>query len=214
MVSPSKLKALVDSHSSAPDMSALAGMPPAPDDDGGLDDDEDPEPTEPVDPLTRGNQMITSWGEQGETLKDAAGEIVDEAHEVGGDLLLATVPEDALEEVEDQFDGMPDDVKVCLAQHVAPLDASDMGALATALIDGHDGETEDADKKLVTTYLTRVAALAKDEVDPEDFVQDEEDDEKDEGDDKEKDGDDADGAAAAAGGQGAAPVDSGTAPLA
>jgi hypothetical protein len=211
-VNPSKLKALVDQNSSAPDMSALAGMPPAPDADDGLDDDDDEMPEAPVDPLTRGNQLLSSWGEQGESLKEDAGEIIDEAHEIGGDLLLATVPEDAEEAVDDQFESMPDDLKVCLAQHVSPLDASDMKALAAALIDGHDGDTETADQKLVTTYLTRIAALAKDEVDPEDFVQDEDED-----DDKEDGATDENGegaAAAAAGGQSAAPVDSGTAPLA
>lgn len=210
-MTPSQLKSLVDQQSASPDMSPLVGMQ-APPDDTDLDDgDEDDDDDEPVDPLTKGTQLLSSWGEQGEALKEAAGELVDAAHEIGGDLLLSTVPEEAEEAVEDEYEGLPDDLQVCLAQHVADLAAGDVNALAAALVDGHDGDTETADQKLVATYITKLAALAKDEVDPEDFVKDEDEDE----DDKEGDGDDSGEhePVAAAAGTSASPTDAPSGPL-
>lgn len=214
---PGKLKALIDRESQNPDVSSLVGAPAPGDED--LDDemppDEEEEP-EPVDPVTRGNQLLTEWGEQGEALKDVAGTLVDDAHEIGGNLLLATVPEEAEEALEDSFDDMPEDVQVVLAQCVAELPAKDIAALAAALIDGHDGDTQDADQKLMSTYLTKVAAYAKTEVNPDDFVEDEEDEEKD-GDGGEGDGKDGDGGDASppvAAGENGSPVASPTSPLA
>lgn len=214
-MNPAKLKALVDQQSSSPDMSALAGIPPSPDGDGdgdGDDYEDDADEPEPVDPLTRGTQLLSSWGEQGEALKDMAGELVDSAHEIGGDLLLGTVPEEAEEAVEEDFDKFPEDIQVALAQRVAPLDDGDLGALVAALIDGHDGETETPDAKLLKTYLGKVAAYAKAEVDPEDFEQDEEDEDEEEGD--EEGGDESGEHPPVTAGQNASPVDSGSGPLA
>ena len=222
MVSPSKLKSLVDAQSASPDIAPLMGTrASAPEDD--YDDDGDEEEDEaPADPLTRGNELISSWGEQGEALKESAGEIIDGAHEVGGNLLLATVPEEAQEEAEDSFDDMPEEIQIVFAQHVAPLADADLTALATALIDGNDGDTETPDVKLVTAYLKCVAAYAKTEVDPDDFVQDEEDEEDEDDEEDEEDEDDEDdaekpaaaAAPAADGGVSAAPVGSPTGPLA
>jgi len=182
MVNPGKLKALVDTHQVNPGMAALANpsaTPPEPgeEDDDDLDDEEEPE--EAGDPKAKGESILASWGDDGEKLKEEAGEIVDAAHDVGPNLLLAQVPEDTIEEVEDKFDRMPDDMQVLVAKRVAKLAPDDVTALATALCDGHDGDTEVADVKLVATYLTTLAAHAAEEVDPKD-LEDEDADEKDE----------------------------------
>lgn len=210
-MNPAKLKALVDQSSQSPDLAPLVGMSPPPDDGSDDDMDMDEEPEAPADPMARGNELITTWGEQGEALKESAGEIVDGAHEVGGNLLLATVPEETSEEVEDQFEGMPEEIQVCLAQLVAPLPDPDLTALATALIDGNDGDTETPDLKLVTAYLKAVASIAKQEVDPDDFVEDEEDEDEDEDEDDEAA---AATTTAAADGVSASPVAAPTKPLA
>ena len=210
---PDQLKALVDQSSQAPDIAPLVGM--SADGDGDDADEDMDEPQEDTaDPLTRGNELISSWGEQGEALKESAGEIVDGAHEVGGNLLLGTVPEETTDAVEEAYEGMPEDIQVLLAQHIAELPAGDVTALATALVDDNDGETEVPDVKLVATYLKAVAALAKEDVDPDDFVQDEEEDE-DEGDDDDGDGDGEQPPTApvASGGTSSAPVASPTKPL-
>lgn len=212
-VNPAKLKSYVDSESMNPDVSSLVGMPPSPDDLDGVDDEEEEEPAEPVDPMARGNELIGSWKEQGEALKESAGEIVDGAYEVGGDLLLNPVPEEAVDEVHDEFDSMPEDIQICIAQHVAPLADDDLTALATALVDGHDGETENADVKLVAAYLKCAALYAKDEIDPDDFVMDEDEDEDGDG-DGEGDGDDDGDKPPVADGQSASPVAAPTKPLA
>lgn len=211
-MNPAKLKALVDQSSQSPDLAPLVGMSPPPDDGEDYSDtDDEDEPEAPADPMARGNELISSWGEQGEALKESAGELVDGAHEIGGDLLLATVPEDASDEVEDQFDGMPEEIQICLAQLVAPLPDPDLTALATALISDNDGDTETPDVKLVTAYLKAVAAIALQEVDPDDFVQPEED--EDEEDDEDED-EDAAPAPATADGVSASPVAAPTKPLA
>lgn len=214
---PSALKALVDQESQEPDFGPMAGGMSA--DAGGDVDEEDDEgePEETGDPLERGNELLGQWGEQGEALKESAGEIIDSAHEIGGDLLLAKVPDEATEEVEEQYEGLPDDLKVTFAQRVAPLDAGDMTALATALVNDNDGDTEEPDVKLVSTFMRGVADHAKEDVDPDDFVQDEDEDEEDEDDEGgEGEGDGAgeggDGAAAA-GGQSSAAQKSPSGPL-
>lgn len=211
-MNPAKLKSLVDQQNSLPDTSSLAGMPPESGADDGEYDEDEGEDEAPVDPLTRGQQLLDSWGEQGEALKDMAGELVDSAHEIGGDLLLETVPEEAEEAVEDDFEKFPEDIQVALAQRVAPLADGDLSALVAALSDGHDGETETPDAKLMKTYLGKIAALAKDEVDPEDFVKDEDDDDEDKDDDGDKD--DTGEHPPVADGQSASPVEAPGKPLA
>lgn len=209
---PHALKALVDQQSQEPDFGPMVGggIPDA-GDDVDEEDDGDPDDGDAGDPLERGNELIAQWGEQGEALKESAGEIVDSAHDVGGDLLLAKVPDEATEEVEDQYESLPDDLKVTFAQYVAPLDDGDLTALATALIDGNDGDTETPDVKLVTAYVKSIAAHAKEDVDPDDFVVDEE--EEDEDDDAGEGASD-DAPPAAAAGQSSAAQPSPTKPLA
>lgn len=177
-INPGGMKALVDTHSD-PGMAAIANPQMAMDDDmdeddGGEEDQEAPA----ADPLARGNELLGQWGELGEALKEAGGEIVDKAHKVGAELLLAKIPEDAVDEVHDDLDRMPEDIQHALAKNVAGLSPEDCAAVAAALIDGHDGDTEDADQKLVCTYLQQIAAYAKEEIDPADYA-DEEDEEDD-----------------------------------
>lgn len=207
-----QLKSYVDHESANPDVSSLVGVPPNPDDLGGDDEEDwdDEEPEQPKDPLARGNELIGSWGKQGEALKEEAGEIVDGAYEIGGDLLLASVPEEAIDEVHTQFDRMPEEIQITLAQHASAMSDDDLTALATALADGHDGETETPDIKLLTTYLKTLAAYAKEEIDPSDFVEDEEEDEDEDEDDADVDAE----VPAVASGTSAAPVESPTKPLA
>lgn len=184
MINPAKLKSMVDQHAQHPGIPALTG-PSVADDQPPEDDDEDFDDEEPsdagMDPIARGNALIAQWKDFGEALKEEAGEIVDAAHEIGGNLLLTAPPEDATDEVDKNFDRMPDDLQVGFAQYVAPLPAKDIAALAAALIDGHDGDTEEADQKLVATYLTMLGKYAVEEVDPKDFDvdEDEEDEDKD-----------------------------------
>jgi len=207
MVTPNKLKAFVDQQSQPASPYGMAAVMNPSDDpamgDDDLDDDEDAD-EEQTDPLTQGNSLISQWGERGEALKEAAGEIIDEAHEVGGDLLLGKPPEDILDEVDEAVEKMPDEIQQCLAKYVVSLSDDDLTALATALVDGHDGETEDADVKLVCAFLKRAAQHAEETVDPEDLEDEEEDEE--ETDDEDGDGKDGDGDGdgAAAGGDGGA----------
>jgi len=191
MVNPGKLKALVDTHSENPGMAAISNPSDAAGDDD-FDDEEDSEAGEEeaapaADPLTRGNELIGQWGLLGAHLKEEAGEIVDEAHEVGSDLLLAKVPEETITEVEDLFDKMPEEIQHCLAKYVAKLPPDDVTALATALVDGHDGDTEDADVKLMAVFLTTISAHAAEEVDPDDIADEEPEEDEDEDKDEEED---------------------------
>jgi hypothetical protein len=189
MVAPNKLKAFADAD---PGMAALNDPSVDMADYDDPDDDEDgAAPAE--DPKTRGLGLIGQWKDLGQSLTAEAGEIIDSAHDIGGDLLLAKVPEDATEAVEEDFEGLPDELKVCLAKYVADLPPDDVTAVATALIDGHDGETEDADVSLVSKYLTAMASLAKEEVDPADLEDEDEDDEEEEDEDDEDDDDAGDG---------------------
>jgi hypothetical protein len=197
MVNPGKLKALVDSDSSNP-MAAISNPSvgePEPDGDEDYDDeDEESEDIEASgDPLARGNDLISQWGELGETMKEEAGEIVDGAHDVGADLLLAKIPEDAIDEVHKNFDRMPDELQWGLAKYVSKLTADDATAVATALLDGHDGDTKDGDLKLVTIYLQQLGTYAAEEVDPDDIPEEEPEEDEDE------EGDEGEGATAAEG---------------
>jgi hypothetical protein len=181
MVAPGKLKAFADMNSNQ-GMAALndPSMDPTMED-GDMDDDDDeeePEAAPAEDAKTRGLGLIGQWGELGQALKEEAGEIVDEAHDIGGNLLLAKVPEDEVDEVSDAFEKMPEEIQHCLAKNVASLPDSDKEAVAAALIDGHDGDTEEPDVKLVAKYLTMLAAVAKEEVDPSDYADEEEEDDK------------------------------------
>jgi hypothetical protein len=196
MVNPSKLKSLVDSHSTNPGMAALTNpsMQVGGDDDDDLDEEDDEGDGAPSgDPKEHGNELISSWGVLGAHLKEDAGEIVDAAHEIGGDLLLAKVPDEAMKEIEDSFDRMPEEIQHALAKYVSKLSDEDCHDVTVALLDGHDGDTEDADTNLVCTYLKLLAAHAAEEVDPAD-LEDDEDEEDDEDDDEENPGDDGDGA--------------------
>ena len=186
-IQPNKLKAFADqpspsgmaaiSNPSVDPTADLMGDDEDLDDEDDLDDEEDDAPA--GDPKARGDELLASWGVLGAHLKEDSGEIIDAAHEVGGDLLLAKPPEEAIEEVEDGFDRMPEEIQHCLAKYVAKLPPDDVTALATTLCDSHDGDTEDADVKLVASYLTTLSAHAAEEVDPED-IEDEEEDEEDE----------------------------------
>lgn len=186
MVAPSKLKSFADVN---PGMAALNDPSVDPSFDGDYEDDEDDERPPAEDPKTRGLGLIGQWKDLGQALTEVAGDIVDEAHDIGGNLLLAKVPDDASEQVEDAFEKMPDDIQQCLAKYVSALPPDDVEAVATALIDGHDGETEDGDVKLVAKYLTMASAIAKEEVDPDSYADDEEEDDEDEDADEEDDGD-------------------------
>ena len=180
MVAPNKLKSFADVN---PGMAALnePSIDMADYDDG--DDDGDDKDGAPAaeDPKTRGLGLIGQWKKLGQALSDGAGEIVDSAHDIGGDLLLGKVPDEAQESVEDDFEKLPDDIQACLAKYVADLPPDDVTAVATALVDGHDGDTEEADVPLVAKYLTSIAQIAKEEVDPSSLEDEDDDNEDDDG---------------------------------
>lgn len=208
-VNPGKLKAMVDVHSGGPGMAAIANpqmaAPPDADLDDDFDDDGEEEEAQPTgDPVARGNELLDSWGEMGEAMKDAKGEIVDGAHEVGPSLLLAKIPEETVDEVYDAFDKMPEDIQHALAKYVATLPENDVAALAAAIIADNDGDTDEPDQKLVTVYLQQLAMHAKEEVDPEDIA---DEDEEEDGDEEKADGEEGGDKTDAAAGDQAAPGD-------
>ena len=178
MVNPAKLKSLVDQHAAGPSAAQL-GMPASPTAEPPMDDEEDEDGSAPQDPAARGAELIDSWGEFGAALKDAAGEIHDQAHDVGADLMLKEVPPDVVKAVGKSVDRMPDDISMGLAKYVSKLPPEDITALSTALC-AEVGEDK-ADANLMTAYLTQAAKYAGEEIDvDEDFNESEEEEEPEE----------------------------------
>jgi len=174
-----KLKALVDQHASGPSAVEL-GMAQPPGHEG-MADDYDDEADAPVaaDPAARGAALIEEWGEFGRTIKDEAGELHDLAMDVGGDLLLKEVPDDALKEVGKAVDRMPDELSMGLAKYVSALSPEDCEALATALA---PSVGDKADEKLLCAFLLQAGKYAGEEIDvDEDFNVSEEEEEAEEG---------------------------------
>src|SRR5580765_3517041 len=138
MVAPSKLKALVDTNPMAaisnPSMDGADAAEPDGDEDYDDEDEESEDIEASGDPLERGKDLLSQWGLLGAHLKEEAGEIIDAAHEVGPQLLLAKIPEEAIEEVEDSFDRMPEEIQHALAKYVSKLTPDDATAVATALV--------------------------------------------------------------------------------
>lgn len=186
MVDANKLKSLVDQHASGPSAAQLGMAPPS--GEGDMDDDLDDEPADeeaPLDPAGKGAKMIEDWGEFGQTIKEEAGELHDLATDVGGNLMLKDVPDDALKEVGKQVDKMPDELSMGLAKYVSKLSPEDCEALATALA----AEVGDkGDVKLLAAYLAAAGKYAGDEIDvDDDFNEPEEDEESDDaGDDNDE----------------------------
>lgn len=177
MLNPAKMKALVDQHSAGPSAAAL-GMPP-PGEPMDEEDAEEEDGTEPVDPSARGEELLASWGEFGESLKESADLLHDNAHDVGAELLLKEVPPDASKKVGKSVDRMPDEISMGLAKYVAELSPEDCEALVTALA-ATIGEDK-ADVGLMCAYVKLAAAYAKEEVDvDEDFNEPEEDEDAEE----------------------------------
>lgn len=189
MVNPAKLKSLVDQHATGPSAAQLGMAAPggaAPDDvpyDDDMEDDEDGE-SPPKDPATRGAELIDEWGEFGETLKDEASELHDQAHDVGADLLLKDVPEDAIDDVGKAVDRMPDELSMGLAKYVSELPPEDVTALAAALCK-EVGEDE-ADQNLLAAFLTQAGKYAADEVEVDDGFNEPDEDEEDDEDEEEE----------------------------
>ncbi len=180
MINPSKLKTLVDTHAAGPGMAAVNNpMADESDDDDGLDDevDGDDEETAGADPSTKGNELLTSWGEFGIALKEAADMIIENAHEVGADLLLEAIPEEAIEEAGDSVERMPEELQQGFAKYIASLSTEDCTALATALVEAAGNPDTDGvpDVALVCAYLTQGGAWAAEEVDVEEDEETEDD---------------------------------------
>jgi hypothetical protein len=175
MVAASKLKALVDQQASGPSAAELGmAMPPHAEEEGEYDDDDDA--PEAMDPAARGAELIAEWGEFGATLKDEAGEIHDLAVDIGGDLLLKEVPDDALKGVGKAVDGMPDELSMGFAKYVSALSPEDCDALATALASGIGDK---ADQGLLCAFITHAGKYAGEEIEvDEDFNVSEEEEEE------------------------------------
>lgn len=198
MVNPAQLKSLVDLHAASPGAVGGAASPDAMPEDGDLGDDDDMDEEAPQDPASKGEALLAGWGEFGESLKDAAKDVHDLAHDIGGDLMLKDVPDDAEKELGKAVDRMPDDLQQGLAKYVSKLSPEDTDALSAALCK-EIGEDQ-ADQKLMTAFLTQAGKYAADEVDvDDDFNEDEEDDEDD---DDDADGEDGEGNGDSAGGDG------------
>lgn len=186
MVNPAKLKSLVDQHATglSPTQLGLASPAGPPPDDGMDMDDEDEDGEAPQDPAARGQELIEQWGEFGEEIEDGAEELNDLAHDVGAELLLKDVPEDAVSDVEKAVDRMPDDLSMGLAKYVSKLPPEDVTALATALV--ADLDEDAADVNLLASFLTQAAKYAEGEFDEEDLAEFNEPDEDEEEDDEEE----------------------------
>lgn len=185
MVAATKIKSLVAQHAASPSAAAL-GMTPAP---AAGDEEHDDEPAAPeapeVDPISRGNELITSWKEFGDTLRESADLFHDSATDAGAELLLTTVPDKVQKEIEKSVDRMPDDIQQGLAKYVAPLSPEDQAAVAAALV--HELNDPTAEAGLMTAYLQHAAKYAGEEVEvDEDFNEDEDEDAEDEKDDEKK----------------------------
>lgn len=178
MVNPAHLKSLVDQHATGPSPSDL-GVPvadPGPDPDDGMDDEEEEAPA--ADPASHGEEIISGWGEFGDTFKGEAKELHDQAMDVGADLLLKDVPDDAIKDVEKAVDRMPDDMAQGLAKYVSKLSPEDCDAVAAALSKEIGA---DADEKLLAAFLGQAGKYAGDEVDvDDDFNEPDEDEDEDE----------------------------------
>lgn len=196
MVNPGHLKSLVDMHSAGAGGIGAAPSPDAPPDDMG-DDPDDEQPDQPMDPAAKGEQLIEGWGDFGSTLKESAGDLHDLAHDVGGDLMLKEVPDDAVKDVGKSVDRMPDELQQGLAKYVSKLSPEDTDALSAALCK-EIGEDQ-ADQKLLTAFLTQAAKYAGDEVDVDDDFNESDDEDDEDGEDGGGDG--ADGSDGADGGE-------------
>lgn len=189
-MNPASLKSLVDQHAAGPSAASLGMAPPS---DPDMDDEDlDEEPVEEgTSGAARGDELIASWGEFGETIKEEASELVDLAVDAGPGLLLKEPDEDAIKAVEKAVDKMPDELSMGLAKYVSKLSPEDCEGLAMALA---ATVGEDADEKLLAAFIVAAGKYAGEEIEvDEDFNEPEEDEESD--DDAEDAGDE--GAAAA-----------------
>lgn len=179
-MNPSSLKALVDQHAAGPTASAMGMAPPSEDmDDEDMEGEEEPEAA--ASGAERGNELITEWGEFGQTLLEEADEIHDLAQDVGADLLLKEVPDDAMKAVGKAVDGMPDELSMGLAKYVSALSPEDCQSVSMALA-AKIGEDK-ADENLLYVFLHQAAQYAKEEIDvDEDFNESEEEEEEDDND--------------------------------
>lgn len=183
-MNPASLKTLVDQHAAGPSASSLGMAPPSdPDMDDDADLDEDPVEAGATG-AERGNELIASWGEFGETIKEEAKELVELAVDAGPGLLLKEPDEDAIKAVEKAVDKMPDELSMGLSKYVSQLSPEDCEGLAMALaaIAG-----EDTDENLLCAFISAAGKYAGEEIEvDEDFNKSEEDEESDdEGDDAE-----------------------------
>lgn len=183
-MNPADLKSLVDQHASTP---GVPGMPPptmSDDEDMAADADAE-DSAEQATGAARGQQLIEQWGEFGKTLKEEAGELHDLSHDVGAELLLKEVPDDALKAVGKAVDGMPDELSMGLAKYVSKLSPEDCEALGAALVQ-EIGEDK-ADANLLYAFLHEAAKYAGEEIDvDDDFNESEEEDDEEESDDNEE----------------------------
>jgi hypothetical protein len=179
MINPSKLKTLVDSQASPP---SAASMGMAPGGDEGLDDEladdmGDEGDDDGGDPVAKGEAMLTEWGEFGATLKESADMIHDTAMEVGSELLMKVVSDDAKDEVIKAVDRMPDDIQQGLAKYVGKLDDAGLDALTAALAAGLG---EEADGAMVKSFLKVAGEYAAAEIEVEEEEEPEEEEEEEE----------------------------------
>lgn len=190
-MNPASLKSLVDQHAAGPSAASLGMAPPS---DPDLDDEDfdEEEPEAAASGAERGNELIASWGEFGETIKEEAGELYDLAVDAGPGLLLKEPDEDSIKAVEKAVDKMPDELSMGLSKYVSQLSPEDCESLSMALaaIVG-----EEADEKLLCAFMSAAGKYAGEEIEvDEDFNVSEEE----EADDDAAEDTDDDGEAAAA----------------
>jgi len=172
-----KLKTLVDQQSVSPNAAAL-GMAPVNEEDLGDEEGEDIE-AEPSDgdPVGRGNELISEWGEFGVTLSEEAKELHDLAHDVGAELLLENIPDDAVKAVGKAVDRMPDELSMGFAKYIGELSPDDCEAVAHALVTQID--EDEADVNLLCAFILKAGEYAKEEIEvDEDFNEPEEEEEE------------------------------------
>ncbi len=170
MMDPKKLGALVEEHSKNP----LADMP--------MHDVGESEEGEEVDMLTRGEELLTSMGEFGDELKESADIFVDNAMDIGEDLVSEEPAPETEEAAEEMADAMPGFIQEGFADQIEGKERKDLEAIGAVLdtaveSDSPEGEHTPEMAAKVGGLLEMVGKCCIEEGNPDD------DDENGEGDD-------------------------------
>jgi len=186
---PNKLSALVEEQS----MNPLGDLPMP---EG--EEEMDAEGEEETDMLARGEELLTSMGEFGEELREAADIIVDNAMEIGDDLSSEEPSPETEEAVEEAFDRMPAFVQDGMAENLADKERADLDAIGCALAceveteESPEGEYTDMEGQKIGGLLAMASALAAMDSEGEEDEEEgdeEEEDLDDEGDEPVEEGD-------------------------